>query len=58
MMESEMRRIAFEAADENAWFWRQKQEFGKAAWFVWQMIKLKPMRTTGWRHLAGIALKQ
>lgn len=49
--EATMRNIAYTAADESAYFWRQKEYKDRAVWFAWQMICLKPFRTGGWRQL-------
>lgn len=50
---AEMKGAILDAADENAYFWRQRIEFGKSAWFAWQMIRLCPLASGGWRHLAA-----
>lgn len=50
--------IAFRAAEENAWFWRDRNEFGRAAWFAWQMLRLAPFRTGGWRQLLAAGLRR
>lgn len=50
--------IALQAADENAYFWRRKNEVGKVAWFAWQMIRLNPWASGGWRQLLAAGLRR
>lgn len=50
--------IAVRAAAENAHARRRNGEFGKAAWFAWQMIRLDPWATAGWRQLAAAGLRR
>jgi len=56
--EKRLVEIAFRAAEENAYFWRRRKEAGKAAWFAWQMIRLDPWVTGGWRHLMAAAMRR
>ncbi len=50
--------IAFGAAEENAYHWRARNEFGRAAWFAWQMLRLAPFRAGGWRQLLAAGLRR
>lgn len=52
-----LRQIAFGAAEENAYYWRLLGDRGKAAWFAWQMAKLRPFDWRGWRQLAAAGLQ-
>jgi glycosyltransferase involved in cell wall biosynthesis len=56
--ESTVRWIAWGAAEENAYYWRQRRKFAKAAWFAAQMIWLKPFRTGGWRQLLAASARR
>jgi hypothetical protein len=55
---SYMKQIAFEAANENAYFWRNRRHFGKAAWFAWQQLRLTPFAPDGWKHLISALLRR
>lgn len=50
--------IAFQAAEENAYYWRDRNEFGRAAWFAGQMLRLAPFRGEGWRQLLAAGLRR
>lgn len=56
--EAAVRKIAWSAAEENAYFRRQRGEFGKAAWFAGQMVRLDPRSAPGWRQLAAAVLRR
>ena len=58
MTEADMRRIARDAAEENAHHWRREREFRKVAWFAGQMIRLAPGNARGWRQLAAAGLRR
>lgn len=58
MTETQMREIACAAAEENAYFWRQQRKFGKAAWFVWQMIRLAPFASRSWKQGLAVGLRR
>ena len=55
---AEMKGAILDAAEENAYYWRGKNEGGKAAWFAWQMIRLDPLAPGGWRQLAAAAVRR
>lgn len=44
------------AANENAFYCRGRDQWGRAAWFAIQSIRVNPMDLRGWRHLAAAAL--
>lgn len=54
----EMRRIVWEAAEENAQYWRAKGEWGKALWFTWEMVKLRPWTMRTWWQVGGTSLRR
>lgn len=56
--EKEMRRIVWAAAEENAYHWRGRGEWGKALWFAWEMAKLRPYAPGTWRQIGGILLRR
>ena len=49
----EMRRIAWDAADENAWHWRSRGNRTRAFWFALRMMRWRPLTPQTWRHVAG-----
>ncbi len=53
-----LREIAFGAAEENAYHWRARREYGKAAWFAGQMLRLAPGDVRGWRQLIAAAVRR
>lgn len=52
---SRMRDIVFRSAEENAYAARLSRVWGHAAWFAWQLIRLRPFCRIGWKHLAASA---
>jgi len=54
----EMRDAIWDTAQENAIFWRRQHEFGKAAWFVWQMIRLSPFSLRSWKQGLAVGLRR
>jgi glycosyltransferase involved in cell wall biosynthesis len=54
----EMRNIAWDAANENAWYWRSRKEWRKASWFAEKMLVLRPLSFRSWGQFAGAALKR
>ena len=52
----EMRRIAWDAADENAWHWRSRGNRTRAFWFALQMMRWRPLTPQTWRQVAGCFL--
>ena len=58
MTAREMRRIAWDAADENAWYWRAQGERRKAWWFVFQMVRWRPCALRTWQHVVSVTLQR
>ena len=58
LSESAVRGMAFEEAEESARYWRRQAKFGRAAWFAWQMIRLKPSASGGWRQWLASGLRR
>lgn len=50
--------ILLSAAEENAYFWRERGEHGKSAWFAWEMVRLSPGSFRGWRQLVAAGLRR
>lgn len=55
---SVVRDMAVEEAEEHAFYWRRRSDFGRAAWFAWQMIRLMPFRAGGWRQLVAAGFRR
>ena len=53
-----LREIALGAAEENSFYWRARGERRKAAWFVWQMIRLSPFTSRGWKQGLAVGLRR
>ena len=53
----EMRRLAWDAAEENAWYWRSRDNRGRAFWFALQMMRWRPLAPQTWRQMAGCLVK-
>lgn len=56
MRDKEMRKIVWNAANENAWYWRSQDDRGKTWWFVVQMLRLRPWALQTWSHAINMAL--
>lgn len=54
----EIRRWAWEAGREGAYYWRKRHEFGKGGWFAWQMFKLAPFYFGTWRQCLAVILRR
>ncbi len=55
---TEMRRLAWLAAQENCQFWRAKARWDRASWFSKEMLKLRPLAVDTWRQLGGVVLRR
>ena len=44
--------------DANAYFYRKRSQWGRAAWFALQSLKAAPRDFRGWRHLAAAGLRR
>lgn len=55
---TDMRRLAWQAAQENCQYWRARARWVRARWFVVEMLKLRPMAVDTWRQLGGVALRR
>lgn len=55
---TDMRRLAWLAAQENCQFWRAKERWNRARWFSWEMLKLRPLAVDTWRQLGGVVLRR
>ncbi len=53
-----MVRAITDKCDANAYFYRQRKQWRRTAWFSFQSIKIDPLDRRGWRHLAAAALKR
>ena len=51
-----MRRLAWQAAEENCQYWRARRDFAKAGWFAFQALRYAPFSLATWRQIAGVAL--
>lgn len=51
-----MKRALTDKCDENAYYWRQKRCFSRAAWNAWQSIRAAPLDMRGWKHLMASGL--
>ena len=54
----EMRSRVLDMAEEGAFCWRSRGRFGRAAWFVWQMIRLSPFASRGWKQGLAVGLRR
>jgi len=54
----ELKEMAAIAAEENAYYWRQRRHFRKTAWFAYQLIRLAPLSGRGWRQLVSAGLRR
>lgn len=56
MPAGEMRRLVWDAANENAWYWRARGDWRKALWFAAQMWRWQPCSLLTWRQTVGAVL--
>jgi len=54
----EMRNRVLDMAEEGAFCWRSRGRFGRAAWFVWQMIRLAPFASRSWKQGLAVGLRR
>lgn len=55
---SQFRRRVHGMADEGAFYWRARKHWGRALWFVGQMLRLLPFSPRGWSQLLAIGLRR
>lgn len=53
-----MRRLAWQAAEENCQFWRARRDFAKAGWFAFQAIRHAPLSVRAWRQVVGVLTRR
>ena len=56
--ESAVRNMAFEETEQYVFYWRKHSGFRRAAWYAWQMVRLKPMAAGGWRQLVAAGFRR
>ncbi len=44
--------------EEGAFYWRARERFGRALWFVGQMFMLSPFSARGWKQLLAVILRR
>lgn len=44
--------------DSNVWFYRDRGENRRALWFIFQMLKVSPLKACVWRHFAGLVRRR
>ncbi len=54
----EMKNRVLDMAEEGAFCWRSRGRFGRAAWFVWQMIRLAPFASRSWKQGLAVGLRR
>ena len=53
-----MRRLAWQAAEENCQYWRAHRDFAKAGWFAFQAVRQAPFLPAAWRQVAGVLARR
>lgn len=53
-----MVRALTDKCSENAYFYRVRREWGRAAWFARQALKVDPLDGRAWRHWAAALLRR
>ena len=53
-----MRRLAWQAAEENCRYWRARRDFAKAGWFAKQAVRHAPLSVEIWRQVAGVLARR
>ncbi len=51
-----MVRALTDKCSENAYFYRNRKQWGRAAWFAAQMLKVAPLEARAWRQLYAAGL--
>jgi hypothetical protein len=54
----EMKNRVLDMAEEGAFCWRSRGRFDRAAWFVWQMIRLAPFASRSWKQGLAVGLRR
>jgi glycosyltransferase involved in cell wall biosynthesis len=55
---SRMVRALTDKCDENAYFYRSRKQWGRAAWFARQALKANPLDVRAWRHWAAAGMQR
>ena len=55
---SRMVRAVTDKCAENAYFYRRRAQWDRAAWFALQSLRAAPCDLRGWRHLAAAGLRR
>lgn len=53
-----MVRALTDKCNENAYYCRGQRQWGRAAWFAWQAIRVSPVDLRAWKHLAAVSLRR
>ena len=54
---SRMVRAITDKCNDNAYFYRQRTQWGRVAWFAFQALKVDPLDRRAWRHLVATGLR-